>query len=187
MKNFKIVFKIIIFSIFFFSNSSFGADVAKICVVDFQRIFETSNPGKLAQSEINEHGKKMEADLKERGAAIDEIKKKLEREALVMSKEMRQEREREIRIKINDFKTLQKRYMTNFKMQEQRLVGRIQQDIFAIVEEIGKKEGYLLILERREGGVLYFPKTNDITDKLIQMYNAKFAQKAGKKDQSKQK
>ncbi len=171
----------------FWGTPLYGADVAKIGIIDFQRILETSSAGKKAQAEIAKQGKQMEADLKEKGAEIEEIKKKLEREALVMSKEMREEREREIRIKINDFKSLQKKYMTDFKMQEQRLVGRIQKDIFKIVEEIGKKEGYLLILERREAGVLYFPKTNDITDKIIQMYNAKFAQQEATQDQNKKK
>jgi len=176
MQNFKIVFKIMIFSIFFFSNSSFGADVAKIGVVDFQRIFETSNAGKLAQSEINEHGKKMEADLKKKGAEIGELQKKLEREILVISKEVREERERELRIKTNDFKFLNKKYLRKFKEIEQKIVRRIKKDVLEIVEEIGKKEGYLIVFEKRDAGVLYSPSTIDITDKLIQKYNAKFAQ-----------
>lgn len=176
MQNFRIVTKIIIFSIFFFSNSSFGADVAKIGVVDFQRIFETSNAGKLAQSEINEHGKKMEADLKKKGAEIGELQKKLEREILVISKEVREERERELRIKTNDFKFLNKKYLRKFKEIEQKIVKRIKNDVLEIVEEIGKKEGYLIVFEKRDAGVLYSPSTIDITDKLIQKYNAKFAQ-----------
>lgn len=176
MQNFKIVFKIVIFSIFFFSNSSFGADVAKIGVVDFQRIFETSNAGKLAQSEINEHGKKMEADLKKKGAEIGELQKKLEREILVISKEVREERERELRIKTNDFKFLNKKYLRKFKEIEEKIVRRIKKDVLEIVEEIGKKEGYLIVFEKRDAGVLYSPSTIDITDKLIQKYNAKFAQ-----------
>jgi len=176
MQRFKTAFIAIILTFCCLVTFSYGADVAKIGIVDFQRVLEKSSAGKKAQAEISKQGKKMEADLKERGAEIEEIKKKLEREALVMSKEMRQEREREIRIKINDFKSLQKKYMADFKLKEQRFVGRIQKDILGMIEEIAKKEGYLLILEKREGGVIYAPKTNDITDKLIQMYNAKFAQ-----------
>ena len=187
MRTFKTALAAIFFSFCLLVTSLYGADVAKIGIIDFQRILETSSAGKKAQAQISKQGKKMEADLKGKGAEIDEIKKKLEREALVMSKEMRDEREREIRIKINDFKTLQKRYMTDFKMQEQRLVNRIQKDLFEIVEEIGKKEGYLLVLEKREGGVLYSPNTNDITDKLIQMYNTKFAQEEEKKAKNKKK
>jgi outer membrane protein len=129
----------------------------------------------LAQSEINKKGKKMEAELKAKGAVIEELQKKLERDALVMSKEMREEKEREIRIKINDIKTLQKRYLSEFRELENRVVTRIKKDVLSLVEEIGKKEGYLLIIEK--AGVLYYPNAIDLTDKLIQIYNKK---KAGK-------
>ena len=159
---------------FFFSvpGFSYGAAIAKIGVVDFQKILSTSDAGKSAQSEINKQGIKMEDDLKKKGNEIEEIKKKLERESLVMSKESRSEREREIRIKINDIKILKKRFAQDFKLLEKKLVNLIQKDIFKIVEEIGKKEGYLLVIEKREGGVLYFPSTIDITDELIHQYNA---------------
>ena len=157
---------------------SYGAVIAKIGVVDFQKILSTSDAGKSAQNQINQRGKKLEADLKKKGDEIEEIKKKLERESLVMSKESRSEREREIRIKINDFKALKKKFANDFRLLEKKLVGLIQKDIFRIVEEIGKKEGYLLVIEKREGGVLYFPSAIDITDKLIHQYNAEYALKS---------
>lgn len=175
MKIRKIAFIAISF-IFFSAGYSHGADVAKIGIIDFQRIFATSNTGKSVQSEINKKGRKMEADLKVKGAAIEELQKKVERDALVMSKEMREEKGREIRIKMNDFKTLQKRYSSEFRELENRLVTRIQKDVLGIVKEIGKKEGYLLIIEKP--GVLYYPNAIDLTDKLIQIYNKR---EAGKK------
>jgi len=178
MRALKIVFVASIFSFFFLLNASFGADVAKIGIVDFQRIFITSNAGKLAQSKINDHGKKMEADLKKKGAEIEELKKKLEREILVISKEMREEKERELRIKTNDFNFLNKKYVREFKGIEKKIVNRIKKDILKLVEEIGKNKGYLIIIEKRDAGVLYAPSSIDITDILIQKYNAEFAKRA---------
>jgi len=164
-------------SVFFFLTvpACFAADVAKIGVVDFQKILTTSSAGKKAQIEINKKGKKMEAELKEKGANIEKQKESFERESLVMSTEMRQQKERELRIMINDFKSLQKRYMTDFKLHEKRIVKRIRNEILALVEDLAKKEGYLLVIERREGGLLYFPNAIDLTDKIIQAYNAKIA------------
>ena len=120
-------------------------------------------------------------DLKEKGEKIEAAKKKLDREALVMSNEMRAEKEREIRISINDFKSLQKQYMADFKEQEKKLVSRIQNELLKIVSQIGKKEGFLLILERRESGIIYSPDTIDISDRVIQEYNAVFAKKNNEK------
>jgi outer membrane protein len=150
---------------------TFGAESAKIGLVDFQKILSTSSAGKSAQTEITKQGKQMEEDLKKRGDEIEESQKKLEREAAVMSKEKREEKERDLRIKISDFNALKKKYTEDFKGLEKRLIAKIQSEVIGIIEEIGKKEGYVLILEKREGGILYFPSTIDITDRLIQQYN----------------
>ena len=166
--------------VLFFGHGLYAADVAKIGVIDFQRILENSSAGKSAQAEINKKGKIMESELKKKGAEIEENKTRLDREALVMSKEMRDNKEREIRISINDFKSLQKRYMKEFKDFENRLVKRIQKEVITLVREMGKSEGYLLIVEKRSGEVVYMPQKLDITDKLIQKYNTDLSRKPSK-------
>ncbi len=161
-----------VLSFFFLTGTSSAADVAKIGVVDFQKILEISNAGKSAQGEINKQGKQMESDLKDRGTEIEEIEKKIDRESMVMSKEVREEKQREMRIKIGDFKALQQKYMEDFKALENRIIGKIQKEVVELVQEIGKKEGYTLIVEKRTGGVVYAPLSIDITDSVIQAYNA---------------
>jgi outer membrane protein len=171
MNMMKSILAVGVLSFFFLTGASSAADVAKIGVVDFQKILEVSNPGKTAQVEINKQGKQMENDLKDRGTEIEDIEKKIERESLVMSKEVREEKQREMRIKIGDFKALQQKYMEDFKALENRIISRIQKEVVELVQEIGKKEGYTLIVERRTGGVVYAPMSIDITDTVIQIYN----------------
>lgn len=154
-----------------------GADVAKIGVVDIQKILLTSSAGKMAKAQINKKAREMEAKLTERKDEIDKLKETLEREALVMSKETREEREREIRIKINDIKSLKKKYEQDLKTIEGKVVKQIQSDMASIVAELGKKEGYLLVITNQV--VLYSPSTIDITDQLIQLYNTELAEKGG--------
>ena len=165
---------------FLLGISANAADIAKIGVVDFLRILETSNAGKAGQAEIKKQADKMKADLEKKGAEIEELKRKIEKDSMVGNKEMREEKEREVQIKYLDFKNLEKKYSSELqKIQSDSLV-RIQKEVQTIADEIGKKEGYLLIIEKREAGVFYAPTSVDITDKLIQQYNAKFAQKPGK-------
>ena len=159
-------------SFFFLTGASSAADAVKIGIVDFQKILEVSNSGKTAQAEINKQGKQMEADLKDRGGEIEELEKKLERESPVMSKDIREEKQRDMRIKIGDFKALQQKYMEDFKALENRIINRIQKEVVELVQEIGKKEGYTLIVEKRTGGVVFAPLSIDITDAVILAYNA---------------
>ena len=158
---------------------SLGADVAKIGIVDFQKILETSLAGKAAQVEISKHGKKMENALKQKQAELQEMKQTMDREALVMSREKREEKERAFRINLNDLRTLEKKFKADMAGLNKRLIGNLQDEVFKLVEALGKKEGFLLIMEKREGGVMYSPAAIDITDRLIQAYNKETASKSG--------
>ncbi|MFZ0131817.1 MAG: OmpH family outer membrane protein [Desulfobacterales bacterium] len=151
---------------------AWGADVAKIGVIDAQRVLETAAAGQAARAQIKANYQKMEEDMKKRGAEFEEMKKQFERNAAVMSQEKREDSQREMQIKQLDLQQLGKKYSADLKELEQKLTNRIQKDVLDLAEEMGKEEGYLLIVNKP--AVLYNPAAIDITDKLIQKYNAKY-------------
>lgn len=168
----KIVIAVVV-SVALFATTSLGAEKGKIGIVDFQKILENSVAGKAAQEEINAEGKKMEADLKSKGEEIKALEKKLEREEMVLSKDARDERQREARIKINDFKSLQAKYRNDIKKLEAQALRQIQDDVFDLVKQIAEDGGYLLVLEKRAGGVVYFKEGMEITDLVIEKFDQK--------------
>jgi len=159
------------------AGPAFSADPVKIGVVDLQKILETSNSGKAAQNELKAQRDKMQADMKQRGNEIQEIESRMQREAMVMSKETREEKEREHRIKVSDFQALQRKYQGDLQEIERKLMGRLQTEITSLVSDIAKKEGYLLVISNI--GVIYSLPSTDITERLIQELNAKSGKKAG--------
>lgn len=170
MKAVRITWITLFFSIFFFAAAHAAGDT-KIGIIDFQKVLKESKGGKNAKAEIESKGKGMESKLKSEGEQLEKLKKKLEAEALVMSKEVREKKEREFRIKVGDFKALQKKYASELREFEAEIIKRVQKEVFAIVEDIGKSGKYELILER--GSVLYYPDAIDITNDLIKKYDAK--------------
>jgi outer membrane protein len=156
---------------------AFSADPVKIGVVDLQKILETSNSGKAAQNELKVQRDKMQADMKQRGNEIQEIENRMQREAMVMSKETREEKEREHRIKVSDFQALQRKYQSDLQEVERKLMGKLQNEITSLVTDIAKKDGYLLVISNI--GVIYSLPSTDITERLIQELNAKSGKKAG--------
>ncbi len=176
IRKYGLIFLVSFFS-FFWLGSADAADIAKIGILNMQRVLSTSDPGKTAQAEIKKQRDKMLQDLKEKGAEIDALGKQIERESMVMSKEKREEKEREYRIRINDFKSLEKRYNSESQDLQKKLLNEIIKDVYALVEEIGKNEGYLLII--RSESVMYSPTSIDITDALIKQMNDSFAKKSG--------
>ena len=151
----------------------FAADVAKIGILDPQRVLETSSAGKSAQTQIKAVFNTKEQELQKRGSEIMELEKQLKREAMVMSQEKRDDKSRELKIRKVELDDLRKKYTRELKELEKQIIGRIQEDIMTLTRDLGKEEGFLLIINKPV--VLYNPTSIDITDKLIQRYNAKFA------------
>jgi outer membrane protein len=174
-RKFNIILVVCFFSLLWLGSVN-AADVAKIGVANLQRVLEASNQGKSAQEKIKKQKDQMEQELKQKGGEIEELRKQLERESMVMSKEKREEKEREIRIKINDFKSLDKRYRAQLQNLEKKLVNALLKEVSTLVKEIGKKGGYLLIINNT--GVMYSPGSINITDQLIKELNARYDKKS---------
>lgn len=163
---------------------AYGAEVQKIGTIDLQKIIDKSNAGKRSSVEIKSQGKKMEQILKKKGAEIEELRTTLDQKALVISDEAREAKEEDLRVKINDLKSLQRRYQDVLRDLNISLSKEITKDVFEIVETIGKRGGYSLIIDRRAGGVVYAPNAIDITDKVIEEYNAMDAKRDKKEGPS---
>lgn len=158
-----------------FSPVAFSADVAKIGVVNFEKVIKESSAGKLTQKDLRKKGEEFQGKLKKEKDSLDAISKAFEREALVLSPEKKREKERDFRIRVNDFKKMQGDYTKELRRIEIELINKIQKDVFKIANDMGKEEGFLLIIERKTAGVIYIPSNVDITDKVITKYNAMVA------------
>ncbi|MCP3944434.1 MAG: OmpH family outer membrane protein [Desulfobacteraceae bacterium] len=161
-----------------FSNVVFAANTAKIGVVDFEKVIQESSAGKLTQKDLRKKGEEFQNKLKKEKASLDAVSKAFERESLVLSPDKKRDKERDFRIRINDFKKMQEDYTKELRRIEIEKINQMQKDVFDIANEMGKKEGFSLIIERKTAGVIYIPAKVDITDKVIAKYNAKVAKKS---------
>lgn len=177
MKKTGISFSVVMIIILFIISNLHAADVAKIGVVDLQKVLEASSAGKKAMQNIKKEHGEMTKELKKMRNEIEELSKRLEAEAMVMSKEKREEKQREGRIKLNDFKVKEKQFRANLKRQEKKLLSHIHKDVAKLISEMGKKQGYLMIINKFS--VLYSPTANDITDQIIKKYNAFYSKGKG--------
>ena len=160
-------------AILLWSGDSLAADVAKIGILDAQRILNVSSAGKAAKARIKKAGDQRTDDLKKKAEEFKTMEEQLKREAMVMSQQKRDDKSRELKIKKVEIEDLQKKYSREMNQMQQDLLQRIQEDIVKLAQEIGKEDGYLLILTKENA--VYYPTSIDVTDKVIQNYNAKFA------------
>jgi outer membrane protein len=152
-----------------------GAPIT-IGIVDFQKVVEKSQPGQKVEADLKKEGERMEAELTKDKEELTALKEKLEREAMVMSREAREEKEIEFRVKARNLQEKEKRYRGEFIGKQRQEIGKLRKVVLEIAQEIGKKEGYTMVLSVE--GVLYHDASIDLTDKVIQSLNQHPAAKA---------
>jgi outer membrane protein len=151
-----------------------GAADVRIAIIDFQRILDTSKAGKAAQETINQEGRQMEAELKAKGEAIEQMKEQLQKDALVMNKETREEKEREFRIQVNDFRESQQEFAQKARQLQIRAMSKIRNEVDTLAKAFAEEKGVTLMIEKQEAGVIYAPAQIDVTDEIIRRYDAQF-------------
>ena len=176
----KIGFVLAIMTISFIalgSPNGFCADVAKIGTVDFQKIFENSAAGKAAKNKITKEGQRMNVDLEKIKKEIDSLKALIEKDSSsgLLSKAALDDKRWELGRKVDEVKALKKRFDQKLQKVQVQLINNARKEVLKIIADYGKKEGYLLIIE--ELGVVYAPQSLDLTDKIIQLYNADYAKR----------
>jgi outer membrane protein len=145
----------------------------KIGYIDLQRVIRESQAGKAAKAAFEKEFKEKRDILEQKRQALERMKQEFLSKAAVMDEKARAEKaaeieriEKELNRKRDDFRDeLQKR--------DFELTQRILTELEGVIREFGNANGYALILERTEAGVLYGGEGVDVTDKIIEAYDNK--------------
>ncbi len=101
------------------------------------------------------------------------LKADLEKQAVLLSEEARAEKERAYQKKLKDFQRFTKDIQDELQQRDADFTRRIIDEIFEIVEQLGAEENYSVILEKTESSLLYADESIDLTDKIIEILDAK--------------
>ncbi len=149
-----------------------AAEPVKIGVVDLQRCLNESRMGRKYKAEFTAEADRRKAELEKEEATLKTLREEIEKQGLVLSETARAEKEREYKERLAAFKKRFQESQQALQRKDQELTRRILKDLQGVIRKLGATEGYTLILERQEGGVLFAPETVDITDEVIRRYDA---------------
>ncbi|MEY4511119.1 MAG: hypothetical protein RLZZ450_3241 [Pseudomonadota bacterium] len=148
------------------------AQAAKIAVVDLQRAINETEDGRKSKDklkklfEIRQQGlDKKQQDLKKLKDELDQQKNVLSRDALETKVESYQKQ-------LVELQQIYGEYQRELAEKEGELTKSIVERMERILRRIGQTDGYSMIVERGEAGVIYVPTNFDLTDVVIQRYNA---------------
>lgn len=145
----------------------------KIGIVDLQRALNESSAGRKAKDQFKGEFEKMQDGLKREKDQLDKMKDDLDKKSVVLKEDQRknmaddfERRRRDLRRKLEDSDA-------ELRKKDQELTGSILKDLAVVIQEIGEREGYTVILENSSSSVLYGAKSIDMTDAVIKAFDAK--------------
>jgi outer membrane protein len=149
----------------------------KIGYVDFNRALNEVSDGKNARERLKNEFREKQQRLDLLQTELNSMKEGIDRDGLLLSSDAMKDREKVYRQKLTEVQRRFTEFQQEMSERETQLTDEILKRLKNIVQSIGDKEGYSLILEKSQELVLYAPTAEDLTDRVIRQYNGSEAKK----------
>ncbi|MCC6811096.1 MAG: OmpH family outer membrane protein [Deltaproteobacteria bacterium] len=146
----------------------------KIGYVDMQSALNLIEEGKKEKNKLKKDFDVKQKRLDDMQQELKKSKEDYDKQSAMLKDDVRMKKQTELQEK---FMKLQQEYVAmqkDLSEREQAVTREIFGKMKGIIEKIGDRDNYTLILERNEGNVLYFKKHMDITDEVVRIYNSQF-------------
>jgi len=158
---------IVLFSVYGFAQQR----GVRIAYVDMEYILENVEEYREANTQLDAKVQKWKLEIEQEKSVIDQMKKDLMAEKVLLTAELIAEREEEIKILEKEmFDYQQDRFGPNgdLILSKQRLIQPIQDQVFNEVQKIGQNKKYDLVFDKSADVVmLYAEKRLDISDLVL--------------------
>jgi outer membrane protein len=139
----------------------------KVGIVDIDQAIGASGAGKAAREELDQKKREAELELQPMVERYQELAGEYQKKRVVLSDEKRREMEVDITELQNRIELKQSEAQTRLRMDFERLITPLQQQLDKAVAKVGRDGGYSLILVRGQPPILYSREALDITDLVI--------------------
>ena len=162
----------------------------RIAYIDMEYILENLPEYQTALKELDMKANKWKAEIEKRTQEINDMKISLEQEKVLLTKELLQEKEEEIKFKE---KSLLKYQLEKFGpegdyiLQKQNLVVPVQDRVFNAVSKLVQSSKYDIIFDKSNDkmGIIYTNPKMDISDKILKLIKKEKGIEKRKEDKKK--
>ena len=152
---------------------SFGMAIAqKYAFVDTEYILNNIPPYKAAQEQLDKTSEEWQKEVEVKYSEIEKMYTDYQVERVLLSEDMRRQREEAIVNREKEVKELQKSYFGQegalFK-KRQELIQPIQDDIYKAIKDLATENGYAVIFDTSSGPTMIYSNPRyDISDEVLQ-------------------
>jgi len=145
---------------------------ARVAVIDVQKVLTQSTAGKAAYEKL----KKVQDEKVERAKAMDEEMKKLDAEITAKRISLSEDKLAELQKQLAEKRINMQRYAQDADREigeaRDRELQALEAKIKPVIDTLGKEMGLAAIFNKFESGLVYASDAIDLTDTVIQRFNA---------------
>jgi outer membrane protein len=148
-----------------------AAAETKMAVIDVQRVVTESDPGKDALQRLNQlRDEKIEQGrvLREE---LDALKDRFSKQRFTLSEDKLDELSREIEDRGIALKRFEDDAMRQLNDEREKILAGLETRIMPIITELGQEQGFTLIFNKFQSGLVYADDAVDITDEVVRRFN----------------
>jgi len=169
MKRYGLIVAAILILALAFAASPAAAE--KIGFVNVQEVMITSTIGKKEAEDLRKSIEKTKATLQEKEAELKKLKEELEKQKPLLKEEALKEKDSVFQKKVRDYQLMVKDSNDEIQAKEQDLQKKMIPEILKLVQAIGEKEKYSMIVDYSLIPLAYHAKEDDLTKRVIEEFN----------------
>jgi len=159
-----------VFFVAVFLGSFLVVNAQRTAVIDVNAILESMTEYKNAQAELEKLAKQWRQHISKEQDKLKAMYNEYEAESVLMTEEMKKQKEDEIMEKEKQIRELQRQYFGpkgELFQKRQELIQPIEDKIFAAITEFSNERGYDIILDRSSSpGILFVNEKYDKTEEI---------------------
>jgi outer membrane protein len=145
--------------------------------VDIREVMVTSTAGKKAAEDFRKTYEKEKAAIQERENELKKLKDELDKQRPLLKEEVIKEKDSALQKKYRDYQLLVKDSEEELRAKDQELSKKMLPDILKLVQAIGEKEKFTMIIDIGQIPLAYHAKENDLTKRVIEEFNKTYKPK----------
>ncbi len=147
------------------------AKVAKVAVIDVERILLESNRGKKALAEIEAVRKQKQQEGEAKQKEITDLRQKIKDGQLSLSEDKLADLKKQLEDRLIALQRYQDDASRDLSKKRDEVLDQIEKSVFPVINKIGAEGGYTLIFNKYRSGLVYADDSVDITEQVIARYN----------------
>jgi outer membrane protein len=155
------------------SGAAWSAQVIKLGVVDVQQVLNQSQRGQVLKQKLEQDRTGRQKELDARQQELIKLQGEYEKQAPVLSEQAKREKKEALERRLRDARRVAEDANRDFEKRVREAEMETTREIFTVIQEYGKDQGYSLILER--SSIVFSAAAVDVTAEVIKRYDGKAA------------